>query len=169
MAEKKVKNLDELFVDTIKDLYDAEHQIIKALPKMIEQAHSPDLKQSFQQHLDVTHRQVERLDQIFKDLNTTTKTKHCKGMEGIIKEGDEVMVEVADPAVKDAALIAAAQKVEHYEIAGYGTARTYAQMLGHDNFAQLLDQTVKEEGQTDKKLTSLAEQHINQKAKTKTK
>ncbi len=162
-----VTNLNELFVDTLKDLYDAEHQIIKALPKMIDQAQSPDLKQSLQQHLDVTHTQVGRLDQIFNDLKMTNKSKHCKGMEGIIKEGDEVMHEVTDPAVKDAALIAAAQKVEHYEIAGYGTARTYAQMLGRENFAQLLDQTAKEEGQADKKLTTIADSHVNQKAKTK--
>ncbi len=166
MADK-VKNLDELFVDTLKDLYDAEHQIIKALPKMIDQAHASDLKQSLQQHLDVTHRQVERLDQIFNELKMTNKSKHCKGIEGIIKEGDEVMHEVSDPAVKDAALIAAAQKVEHYEIAGYGTARTFAQQLGRQNFAQLLDQTANEEGQADKKLTTIAEGHINTKAKMK--
>jgi len=166
MADK-VKNLDELFVDTLKDLYDAEQQIVKALPKMIDQANSSDLKQSFKEHLDVTHRQIDRLDQIFKELKTTSKGKRCVGMEGLIKEGDEVMKEAADPMVRDAALIGAAQKVEHYEIAGYGTARAYAQALGHQNFAKMLDQTADEEGQADKKLTMIAEGHINAKAKTK--
>jgi ferritin-like metal-binding protein YciE len=169
MTEKnQVRNLNELFVDSLKDLYDAEQQIVKALPKMIDQAESTDLKQGFQEHLDVTHRQVERLDQIFKELKMPAQGKHCKGMEGIIKEGNEMMKEMADPMVKDAALIAAAQKVEHYEIAGYGTARAYAQALGHENIASLLDQTAKEEGQTDKKLTRLAEGHINTRAKTQT-
>ncbi len=166
-TQNKVTNLNELFVDTLKDLYDAEQQIIKALPKMIDQAQSPDLKQGFQDHLDVTHKQVDRLDQIFKDLKMQPQGKHCKGMEGIIKEGNEVMQEVTDPMVRDAALIAAAQKVEHYEIAGYGTARAYAQSLGHQNIASLLDQTADEEGKTDKKLTKLAESHINAKAKTR--
>jgi ferritin-like metal-binding protein YciE len=162
---EKVKSLDELFVETIKDLYDAEQQIVKALPKMIKQAQAPDLKQGLQDHLDVTHKQIERLDQIFKELKMPVKGKHCKGMEGIIKEGDEAMMEMGDPAVKDAALIAAAQKVEHYEIAGYGTARTYAQALGHQNFAKLLDQTADEEGMADKKLTKIAEGHVNARAK----
>ncbi len=166
-TQNKVTNLDELFVDTLKDLYDAEQQIIKALPKMIDQAQSPDLKQGFQEHLDVTHKQVDRLDQIFKEMKMQPQGKHCKGMEGIIKEGNEVMQEASDPMVRDAALIAAAQKVEHYEIAGYGTARAYAQALGHQNIATLLDQTADEEGKTDKKLTKLAESHINAKAKTR--
>ncbi len=163
MADK-VKNLDELFVDTLKDLYDAEHQIVKALPKMIDKASATDLKQGLQDHLDVTHKQIDRLDQIFNELKITNKSKHCKGMEGILKEGDEMMSEAVDPAVKDAAMIAAAQKVEHYEIAGYGTARAYAQALGHQNFASLLDQTANEEGQADKKLTSIAEGHVNTQA-----
>lgn len=166
MAEK-VKNLDELFRDTLKDLYDAEQQIIKAMPKLIKEASSPDLKKGLQDHLDQTHKQVERLDQIFNELKMPTKGKHCKGMEGIIKEGDEVMMEMADASVKDAALIAAAQKVEHYEIAGYGTARTYAQALGHTKIAKLLDQTANEEGQADKKLTAIAEGHVNAQAKMK--
>jgi ferritin-like metal-binding protein YciE len=166
MADK-VQNLDELFVDALKDLYDAEQQIIKALPKMIDQAQASDLKQSFKDHLDVTHRQVERLDNIFKEMKLPVKGKHCMGMEGIIKEGNEMMHEVTDPMVKDAALIAAAQKVEHYEIAGYGTARAYAQALGHPNIAQMLDTTANEEGQADKKLTTIAEGHINAQAKMK--
>ncbi len=163
MADK-IKNLDDLFHDSLKDLYDAEHQIVKALPKMIDQAQSTELKQAFKEHLDVTNRQIDRLDQIFKEINQKPQGKHCLGMEGIIKEGNEVMHETADPQVRDAALIAAAQKVEHYEISGYGTARTYAQMLGHHNFAQTLDQIANEEGQADKKLTTLAEGQINAKA-----
>jgi ferritin-like metal-binding protein YciE len=165
VRKEKVHNLDELFADSLKDLYDAEQQIVKALPKMIDQADSRDLKQSFQDHLDVTKRQVTRLDQIFKELKMPLQGKHCMGMEGIIKEGNEMMQEMADPMVKDAALIAAAQKVEHYEIAGYGTARAYAQALGHPNIAKLLDQTADEEGAADKKLTMLAESHINVKAR----
>jgi ferritin-like metal-binding protein YciE len=165
MTQKKMKNLQDLFVDTIKDLYDAEKQITKAMPKMIKQAQSNDLKQGFQQHLDQTDKQIQRLEQVFKDLELPARGKHCAGMEGLIKEGQEVMEENMDPEVMDAALIAAAQKIEHYEISGYGTARAYAQALGHTNAARLLDQTANEEGQTDKKLTALAESHINMKAR----
>lgn len=162
---EKMKNLNDLFVETLEDLYDAENQIVKALPKMIDQAHSTELKQGFKDHLQVTQQQIQRLDQIFKEMKMQSKGKHCKGMEGLIKEGDEIMKENMKPEVKDAALIAAAQKIEHYEISGYGTARTFAQQLGHQNIAQMLDQTAKEEGQTDKKLTSLAESHVNAQAK----
>lgn len=162
---EKPKNLQELFVDTLKDLYDAEHQIIKALPKMMDHAQSGDLKQSFQKHMDVTQQQIKRLDQIFGELKVPAQGKHCKGMEGLIKEGEEMMQEASDPKVRDAAMIAAAQKVEHYEIAGYGTARTYAQALGHQNIARMLDETANEEGQADKMLTKIAEGHINQQAK----
>ena len=162
---EKIKNLNDLFVDYLKDLYDAEHQIIDALPKMITAAHSQELKQAFNSHLEQTHRQTDRLEQIFKEMKMTPQTKKCFGMQGIIKEGEEAMHETADPAVKDAALIAAAQKVEHYEISGYGSARTYANALGHHNIAKLLDQTLEEEGNTDKKLTSIAEGHVNSRAK----
>jgi ferritin-like metal-binding protein YciE len=165
MADKKLKNLDDLFVDTLKDLYDAENQIVKALPKMIEQAKSNELKQGFKDHLEVTKHQIERIDQIFKQMGMPVKGKHCAGMDGLIKEGEEVLKEEMDPQVKDAALIAAAQKIEHYEISGYGTARTYAQALGHQEFARMLDTTANEEGQTDKKLTMLAETQINARAK----
>jgi ferritin-like metal-binding protein YciE len=165
MTQKKMKNLQDLFVDTIKDLYDAEKQITKAMPKMIKQAHSNDLKQGFQQHLEQTEKQIERLEQVFKDLEMPARGKHCAGMEGLIKEGQEIMEENIEPEVLDAALIAAAQKIEHYEISGYGTARAYAQALGHSNIARLLDQTANEEGQTDKKLTAMAESHINVKAR----
>jgi ferritin-like metal-binding protein YciE len=165
MAEKKIRNLEDLFVDTLKDLYDAEHQIVKALPKMIDQAKSTELKQGFKDHLEVTKHQIGRIEQIFKEMSLPARGKHCVGMEGLLKEGEEIMREPIDPEAKDAALIAAAQKVEHYEISGYGTARTFAQMLGRDNFARLLDTTANEEGKTDKKLTMLAESHINAKAK----
>jgi len=161
----KVKNLEELFVDTLKDIYDAEQQIVKAMPKMIEQAQANELKQGFKDHLEVTNQQIVRLNKIFEELKMPAKGKRCKGMEGILKEGDEAMQETLERGVKDAALIAAAQKVEHYEIASYGTARTYAQMLGHQNIAKMLDQTAKEEGKADKQLTTLAESHINARAK----
>ena len=170
MAEsksKKMKNLEDLFVDVLQDIYDAEQQIVKALPKMAENAQSKELKQGFNDHLEMTRKQVERVEQIFKELNMPAKGKHCKGMEGLIKEGDEILKEEMEPQVRDAALIAAAQKIEHYEISGYGTARSYAQALGHQNIAKLLDQTAKEEGQTDKLLTQMAESNINQKAKAK--
>jgi ferritin-like metal-binding protein YciE len=163
--EPKMKNLEDLFVDSLKDIYDAEHQIVKALPKMAEKAQSSELKQGFKEHLEMTKRQIDRLEQIFKGMKMPAEGKHCKGMEGLIKEGDEVMKEPMDMAVKDAALIAAAQKVEHYEISAYGTARTFAQALGHQDFARLLDQSADEEGMTDKKLTAMAEGHVNAKAR----
>jgi ferritin-like metal-binding protein YciE len=163
----KMKSLDDLFVDSLQDLYDAEKQIVKALPKMIEKSSSNELKQGFKDHLEMTHRQIERIEQIFEKMNMPAKGKHCKGMEGLIKEGEEVLEEDMSPEVRDAAIIGAAQKIEHYEISGYGTARTYAHSLGHDNFAKLLDQSANEEGQTDKKLTQLAESKINPQAKNK--
>lgn len=164
-SEKKIKKLDELFVDALKDLYDAEKQLVAALPKMMEAASSQDLKNGFKEHLDVTQKQVERLEKVFTELKEDPKGKKCVGMQGLIKEGQEVMEEVGDPDVMDAGLIAAAQKIEHYEISGYGTARAYAQVLGHRNIAGMLDQTLQEEGRTDKKLTALAEGHINAQAK----
>ncbi len=164
MAQKKMKNLEDLFIHTLHDLYDAEHQITKALPKMAEKAKAKEVKQSFKDHLEMTQRQIERLDQVFREMNMEPKGEHCKGMEGLIKEGEDLMKEDMDPAVLDAALIAAAQKVEHYEIAGYGTARAYAQALGHQKIAEMLDKTADEEGNTDKMLTSIAEAHINRRA-----
>jgi ferritin-like metal-binding protein YciE len=164
MADK-MKSLDDLFVESLQDLYDAEKQIVEALPKMIDKANSSELKQGFKDHLEMTHRQIDRIEQIFKEMKMPAKGKHCKGMEGLIKEGEEHIKENMSPEVRDAALIGAAQKIEHYEISGYGTARTYAHHLGHDNIAKMLDQTAQEEGQTDKKLTQLAESKINLKAK----
>jgi len=157
----KVNSLEQLFVDQLKDLYDAEHQIIEALPKMADQASSPDLKQSFELHLDQTRQQAQRLEQIFSKMDQSPQGKKCIGMQGIIKEGEEIMKEAKDPDTRDAGMIAAAQKVEHYEISGYGTARAYARMLGHDDAAHLLDKTLQEESQTDELLNRLAMSHIN--------
>ena len=160
MAEE-TNPLEELLVDELKDLYSAENQIIKALPKMAKAASSPELKRAFERHLEETRRQVERLNQIGEALDIRLTGKKCKGMEGLIEEGKEIMEEDLDDNAIDAGLIGAAQKVEHYEIAGYGTARTHAELLGHTKVAKLLQQTLDEEGATDKKLTALAESIIN--------
>jgi ferritin-like metal-binding protein YciE len=156
--------LEELLVDQLKDLYSAENQIIKALPRMAKAASSPELKRAFERHLEETKRQVERLDEIGEALEVRLTGKKCKGMEGLIAEGKEIMEEDLDDNAIDAGLIGAAQKVEHYEIAAYGTARTHAAMLGHNKAAKLLQQTLDEEGNTDKKLTQLAESIINAEA-----
>jgi ferritin-like metal-binding protein YciE len=158
---EQMNPLEELLVDELKDIYSAENQIIKALPKMAKTATSPELKRAFERHLEETRRQVERLDQIGQELDTKLTGKKCHGMEGLIEEGKEVMEQdLAENAI-DAGLIGAAQKVEHYEIAAYGTARTHAAMLGFNKVARLLQQTLNEEGATDKKLTQLAENIIN--------
>lgn len=160
MAEE-TNPLEELLVDELKDLYSAENQLVKALPKMAKASSSPELRRAFERHLEETRRQVERLDQIGQALDVRLTGKKCKGMEGLIEEGKEIMEEdLEDPAI-DAGIIGAAQKVEHYEIAAYGTARTHAEMLGYTKAAKLLQQTLDEEGATDKKLTQLAESIIN--------
>ena len=156
--------LQELLVDELKDIYSAENQIIKALPKMAKAASSPELKRAFERHLEETKRQVERLDQIGEALDIKMTGKKCKGMEGLIEEGKELMEEESEPQVLDAALIGAAQKVEHYEIAAYGCLSTYAELLGHSDAAQLLRQNLREEEAADKKLNSLAEGGINESA-----
>ena len=160
MAEE-TNPLEELLVDELKDIYSAESQIVRALPKMARAASSPDLKRAFERHLEETRRQVERLDQIGNTLDVKLTGKKCKGMEGLIEEGKEIMEEDFDENAIDAGLIGAAQKVEHYEIAAYGTARTHATLLGYNKIARLLQQTLNEEGATDKKLTQLAESIIN--------
>ncbi len=157
----EVDSLQKLYVEELKDLYSAEKQILQALPKMVKKATHPQLKAAFQEHLEVTQVQLERLDQIFEALGKSPRGKKCKGMEGLIEEGKEVMQEDMDDDVLDAALIAAAQRIEHYEMAGYGTVRTYAQLLGDKNASKLLQQTLDEEGEADKKLTQLAESTIN--------
>jgi ferritin-like metal-binding protein YciE len=159
-----LNSLDDLLVEQMEDLYDAEQRIVKALPKMAGAAHSPALKAAFEQHLRETEAQVSRLEQAFQAMGKSAKSKTCEAMKGLVTEGDEVVGAKGDPAVKDAALIAAAQRVEHYEMAGYGSARTFAQQLGRHDVARLLQQTLDEEGATDKKLTALAERSINPKA-----
>ncbi|MCU1310784.1 MAG: ferritin-like protein [Candidatus Angelobacter sp.] len=153
----KIESLQELFIDELKDLYSAENQIIKALPKMAKNANSDELRSAFEEHLEQTKGQVERLDQIFQELDATSRGKKCKGMEGLLEEGKEIMEEDVEPEVLDAALIGAAQRVEHYEIAAYGTARTHAELLEMDNAVRLLQETLDEEKETDRKLTSIAE------------
>ena len=160
----KLKTLHDLYVDQLKDLYNAEHQLLKALPKMVKAASATELAAAFTEHLAETKEQVVRLDSIFKELNVSPKGKTCKAMEGLLEEGKEAMAEDADPTVMDAALIAAAQRVEHYEMAGYGCVRTYARLLGFDKAADLLQETLDEEGTADKKLTELAETVINAEA-----
>src|SRR5438105_10054894 len=153
----KLQSLHDLFVAELRDLYSAENQIIKALPKLAKTASAPELQTAFEEHLEQTHGHVERLEQIAKRLGVTLKGKKCKAVEGLIEEGKEVMSEDAEAVVMDAALIAAAQKVEHYEMAGYGCVRTWAQHLGDEESVDLLQKTLDEEGETDKRLTELAE------------
>ncbi|HYY68727.1 MAG TPA: ferritin-like domain-containing protein [Terriglobales bacterium] len=161
----KLDSLEDLFVDQIQDLYSAEKMIISALPKMIEKCSSQELGGGLQEHLEQTRQQVFRLDRIFDGLSKIDREKKkCKGMEGIIDEGEELLKKRADAPVRDAGIIASAQKVEHYEIAGYGTARTYAKLLGREDWAQLLQETLNEEKEADKKLNGFAER-INLEAK----
>jgi len=157
-------SFETLFLDQIEDLYDAEQRITKALPKMAEAANDTGLKNGFQQHLRETQNQITRLERIFKLLGKSAQGKTCEAMKGLISEGDEVVSATGDADVKDAALIAAAQRVEHYEIAGYGTARAFANRLGQKEAARLLQETLDEEAATDKKLTQLAESNINRQA-----
>ena len=157
----KLQSLQDLYVEQLQDLYDAENQLVKALPKMAKAASEPQLQQAFEQHLTQTKTHVERIEQIFKTMGSSPKGKSCKAMKGLIEEGEEMIKQRADAAVRDAGLIAAAQRVEHYEIAGYGCVRTYADMLGMTDASALLQQTLNEEGKTDKELTLLAERVIN--------
>jgi ferritin-like metal-binding protein YciE len=154
-------SLRDLYIEELKDLYSAENQILKALPKMAKKATNDQLRAAFEEHVEVTKGQVQRLESIFGDLERSPKGKKCKGMAGLIEEGSEMMKEEAEPEVRDAALISAAQRVEHYEIAAYGTVRTYAERLGLGEHSRLLQETLNEEGETDKKLTQLAESSVN--------
>ena len=165
----KLESLRELFIEELEDVYSAEKMITKALPKMAQKANAPELKRAFEQHLKQTEGHVRRLDQIFdeleqKDKDVDREDKKCKGIEGIIKEGEELIKEEAEPEVHDAGLIAAAQRVEHYEIAAYGTVRTYANILGHSNWAHLLEETLTEEKEADQLLNGIASR-INLEAK----
>lgn len=155
--------LKELYVDELKDIYNAENQLVKALPKMAKAATSDDLRTGFEEHLEQTRGHVQRLEQIFKALGEKPTGKKCKGMEGLVAEGQEMMDEDFEDDLMDAALISAAQRVEHYEIAAYGTVRTYAELLGEDEAVTLLEQTLEEEKETDQKLSDLASD-INVKA-----
>jgi ferritin-like metal-binding protein YciE len=160
----RLDSLETLFLDQLQDLYDAEQRITQALPKMAAAAHDSSLKKAFEQHLGETKNQIARLERIFGMMGQSAKRKTCYALKGLIEEGDEVVNASGDADVKDAGLIAAAQRVEHYEIAGYGTARTFAQRLGWPDAARLLQETLNEESATDKKLTNLAEQNINTQA-----
>src|ERR1700730_8147634 len=160
----KLDNLRKLFVEELRDLYSAENQLVKALPKMATGASSEELKQALEDHLEQTQGHVERLEEIFEQLDETPKGKTCKAMKGLVEEGSEILEEDGEDSVLDAGVIAAAQKVEHYEIATYGTLRTWAKLLGEEEAADLLQQTLDEEGEADKKLNELAEEIVNPEA-----
>jgi ferritin-like metal-binding protein YciE len=163
-SEAGENHFHELFLEELSDVYSAEQQITKALPKMAKAAESEELRQAFEQHLQETEGQISRLDQVFASLGESKKRKTCKGMEGLIEEGSEMMEEQKGKPSVDAALIAAAQKVEHYEIATYGTLCAWAEHMGHTDALQLLKQTIEEEETTDERLTCLAESLANQRA-----
>jgi ferritin-like metal-binding protein YciE len=152
----KLENLRRLYLKELRDLYDAENQITGALPKLIDSANNSELKNVLQEHLDVTKKQIGRLEQIFQALNEKPSGETCKGMKGVIKEGDEIISAGGDPSTVDAGIISAAQRVEHYEMAGYGTVRNYAKLLGQEEHARLLQQTLDEEEKADKTLTQIA-------------
>lgn len=160
----KEKTLDDLFYDTLKDIYYAERQILKALPKMARGAQSAELKAAFEKHKEQTQGQVERLQQVFEIIGKRAQGKTCEAIDGILAEGEEVMEEFKGTAALDAGLISAAQAVEHYEISRYGTLKTWAQTLGYKEAVKLLDATLQEEGQTDQDLTKLAVANSNKKA-----
>ncbi|HKI02787.1 MAG TPA: ferritin-like domain-containing protein [Thermoanaerobaculia bacterium] len=160
----KLESLKDLYLEQLKDLYSAETQLVEALPKMAEAASSADLRKAFNDHLRQTNEHVRRLEKIFQGLQEDPKGHTCEGMKGLIKEGDQMMKMRGESSVIDAGLIAAAQRVEHYEIAGYGTVRTYAELLGKDDHVTLLERTLQDEEETDERLTELAESHVNEEA-----
>jgi len=160
----RMESLQDLYVHELEDLYNAEKQILQALPKLAQKSEHSELREAFEEHRRMTEEQVRRLETIFDDLGQRPRGRKCRGMEGIIDEGEELIREDATPDVRDAALIGTAQRVEHYEIAAYGTVRTYADQLGFKEHANLLQQTLDEEGETDKKLTQIAESRINRSA-----
>jgi ferritin-like metal-binding protein YciE len=160
-----VESIDDLFLDELKDLYSAEKQITKALPKMVKAASTPELSQAFSSHLEETKGHVERLEKIFEMLGKRGTGKTCEGMKGVLEEGSEAISEIEKGPVRDAALIGAAQRVEHYEMAGYGTVRSFAQLLGKQEMVTLLEETLSEEKAADEKLTKISK-NVNQTAKT---
>jgi ferritin-like metal-binding protein YciE len=160
----RLDSLKKLYIQELRDLYSAENQIVKAFPKMVKAANAPELQEAFQSHLGETKNHVTRLTTVFQNLGVSPKGKSCKGMEGLLAEGAELMDEDADPEVLDAGLIAAAQRVEHYEMAGYGTVRTYARLLRDSEAEELLQEPLDEEGNADKKVTDIAEHVVNAEA-----
>jgi len=164
LLSKDIKTMDDLFVHTLQDIYYAENQITKALPQMIDKASDPQLKQAFQTHLEETRNQIKRLEQVFQQHGAEVKGVDCPAIDGITEEAQELMGEVEDPEVLDAAILASAQAVEHYEITRYGTLIAWAKELGRNDCSQLLQQNLEEEKATDKKLTALAESRVNRKA-----
>lgn len=165
MARKKEKNLQDLFLDTLKDIYYAENKILKALPKMAKAAQASDLQTAFKKHVSETQGQVKRLEQIFSEIGVTAKGKKCPAIDGIIKEGDEIAKDYKGSPALDAGLLAAAQAVEHYEISRYGTLKTWAEELGIRNAVDLIDQTLSQEKATDTALSKIAEGSVNDHAK----
>lgn len=160
----KFPTLEELFVHELRDMYSVENQLIKALPRIAKNATSPELQTALEEHLEETKRQAERLEQIFEQLDARAKGVKCHGMEGLLEEGKELLSEEAEPSVLDAGIIAACQKVEHYEMASYGTLRTWAQILGHDDIAKTLQEILDEEKAADEKLNQIAEHIVNREA-----
>jgi ferritin-like metal-binding protein YciE len=162
----KLDTLENLYISELRDLYSAENQLLKALPKMAKGASSPELKDAFEQHLEQTKGHVERLEQLFEQLDESPKGKTCRAMKGLIEEGSEILKEEGEESVLDAGMIVAAQKVEHYEMASYGSVRTFANLLGQDEAARLLQSTLDEESETNEILNRLAESVVNQEALT---
>ena len=159
-----VKSVKDLLLEELRDIYHAEKQLVRALPKMAKKAKSDELRQAFERHLEETKGQVERLDQVFQQLDSRSSGKRCEAMEGLIEEAKEMMEEISTPEVLDAAMIAAAQKVEHYEIASYGSVCALAEALGQKEAAKLLEETLKEEKATDQRLNQIALSSVNQTA-----
>jgi ferritin-like metal-binding protein YciE len=162
----KLDTLRKLYIEELRDLYNAENQLVKALPKMAKGASSDELKQALEDHLEQTEGHVERLEEIFEGLDESPKGKTCEAMKGLVEEGSEILEEDGEDSVLDAGIIAAAQKVEHYEIASYGTVRTWAKLLGEDEAAELLQETLDEEGEADKLLNQLAQEIVNPEARS---
>jgi ferritin-like metal-binding protein YciE len=160
----KLDSLQKLYLEELRDIHNAENQLLKALPKMAKAANSEELKQALEDHLEETQGHVERLDEIFEGLGESAKGKTCQAMKGLIEEGSEILSEKGEESVLDAGIIAAAQKVEHYEMATYGTLRTWANLLGQDEAAELLQETLDEEGDADQRLNELAEEIVNPEA-----
>lgn len=164
LFSSEFNSLDDLFLEQLQDIYDAEQRLVDALPKMAEAASSPQLQQAFRSHLQETERQVQRLERVFEIAGHEPKAKTCAAMKGLIAEGDEAIKATGNPDVKDVALICAAQRVEHYEIAAYGCLRTLANRMNSEEAAELLQQTLDEEGKADKMLTQIAESSVNPQA-----